>query len=222
MESILQKTFDTTTSTTSQEAPDLNVPTPSARDYITLTEYAKLNGITYEAVRISIKKKYWDDLYPEHIVDTKPMLLDSYAVSYLDEKRSHNKAVRMTPLNPSVVPSDKTISLMEQGFFGVSEALSTGFSGVNENISKISSVNEENRKSLEDISKSLSSVSDLSSRIDSFSDILNKKDDLISQQNKEISNKDREIQELKARLAASEKELSDEKSKSAWQKLFGK
>lgn len=59
---------------------------------ITLKEYAKLNHITYEAVRSQVNR-YREQLGDHIVQDGRQQLLDDYAVAFLDERRQKNPVV---------------------------------------------------------------------------------------------------------------------------------
>ena len=59
---------------------------------ISIKEYAKLNNITYEAVRSQVKR-YRDQLEGHIIQDGRQQLLDDVAVAFLDERRQKNPVV---------------------------------------------------------------------------------------------------------------------------------
>lgn len=185
---------------------------PSA-SYITLKEYAEKNHITYEAVRV-LKDKIWDKIYPDHVIDGKPLLIDEYAVELLNERRGNKKAVYMTPLTPAKKDDPMTASALSymnksftefnSKFDSLSEDLRSGFSGVSDIASDVSGLKESSEK----LSSKLDELSGLSSVID-------RKDQELSAKDKEIALKEKEIADLKAQLEI-------EKNKTWTQKLFGK
>lgn len=210
MESNEQKMYD--------QEPSEKTQIPSA-SYITLKEYAANNHITYEAVRV-LKDKIWDKIYPDHVIDGKPLLIDEYAVDLLNERRGNKKAVYMTPLTPQKndAMSASALSYMNKSFTdltsrfdSLSEDMKSGFEGVTGISEDVSGLKESSEK--------LSSGMDsLSSKIDELSGItavIDRKDQEISSKDKEIALKDKEIADLKA-------QLDIEKNKTWMQKLFGK
>ena len=59
---------------------------------ISMKDYAKANGITYEAVRAQVKR-YREQLDDHIIQDGRTQYLDDIAVAFLDEKRQKNPVV---------------------------------------------------------------------------------------------------------------------------------
>ncbi len=185
---------------------------PSA-SYITLKEYAEKNHITYEAVRV-LKDKIWDKIYPDHVIDGKPLLIDEYAVELLNERRGNKKAVYMTSLTPAKKDDpmaasalsymNKSFTEFNSRFDSLSEDLKSGFSGVSDIAADVSGLKESSEK----LNSKLDELSGLSSVID-------RKDQELSAKDKEIALKEKEIADLKAQLEI-------EKNKTWTQKLFRK
>ena len=60
---------------------------------ITIKDYAKDKGISYEAVRKQVKRYATDELKDHIVVQGRTQLLDEYAVDFLNQKRNESPII---------------------------------------------------------------------------------------------------------------------------------
>ena len=161
---------------------------------VSIRDYAKMNNVSYEAIRQQVKR-YEDELNGHIIKQNRTQFLDDVAVDILDQHRKEN---------PVVIINKDTDSRLEQ----LEDENKNLLIKVAQQADKISQLNEDLKNKTEQMTSLL-----LENNEKTF--LLEQKKDYAEQLDREKKEQLNEIEKLK-------NELEKEKNKGFFARLFGK